>query len=396
MRIGVVVDNEFDHDHRVQKEIRLLINEGHSISVLCFDFNKKPTYKTYKDIDVTRIKLPKKLKDLLVLLSTNFSFYRLLWQKSISKFIQSNNIEALHVHDLYMAKAARKGIEKSKTNIPLILDLHENYPAAINSYQWATKGWRKYIVQPQKWYRKEYEYLDYADTLITLSSYFKNELISRFSKLNSTPIYVHPNMPDFESFSAFEKNEYNVSFQSEHPTLFYFGVVAKRRGIIDILPWLIELLENGKEFHILIIGPVDKADKTTFNSYISNAILKEHLTYIAWEDVKFLPAYLQKIAIGLAPFQVNKQHDSGVANKLFQYMYGKIPILATKCKAQQDLIEASKCGLLYESKEDFFKQFSLLLENINLRKNLGENGKSALLELYKNNADTQFLDIYKN
>ncbi len=396
MRIGVVVDNEFDHDHRVQKEIRLLINEGHSISVLCFDFNKKPTYKTYKDIDVTRIKLPKKLKDLLVLLSTNFSFYRLLWQKSISKFIQSNNIEALHVHDLYMAKAARKGIEKSKTNIPLILDLHENYPAAINSYQWATKGWRKYIVQPQKWYRKEYEYLDYADTLITLSSYFKNELISRFPKLNSTPIYVHPNMPDFESFSAFEKNEYNVSFQSEHPTLFYFGVVAKRRGIIDILPWLIELLENGKEFHILIIGPVDRADKTTLNSYISNPILKEHLTYIAWEDVKFLPAYLQKIAIGLAPFQVNKQHDSGVANKLFQYMYGKIPILATKCKAQQDLIEASKCGLLYESKEDFFKQLSLLLEDINLRKNLGENGKSALLELYKNNADTQFLDIYKN
>lgn len=393
MNIGVIVDNEFDNDHRVQKEIRLLKAEGHSIFVLCFDFNK--TYKVYNDLLVTRIQIHKKLKDLYVLLSTNFNFYESLWKKGIASFIKTNQLDALHVHDLYLSRAARKGIKKTNSNIPLILDLHENYPAAINSYQWAVKGWRKYVVQPKKWYKKEGEYLSYADSLIVLSQYFKKDLIKRFPYLKPSAVYIHPNMPDIESFQAFEENKFSVEFKSDTPTLFYFGVVAKRRGIINILPWIIELLENKKQFHTLIIGPVDKADKNLFYSYINHPVLKDNLTYIPWANVKFLPAYLKKIEIGLAPFQINKQHDSGVANKLFQYMYGEIPILATKCKAQQDLIESSNCGLLYENQEDFNTQLTLLMENMELREALGENGRKALLELYKKESDKQFIKIYQ-
>jgi len=392
MKIGVVVDNEFDHDHRVQKEIRLLQKEGHTIFVLCFDFKKD--YRSYTDIKVSRIKIHRKIRDLFVLLSTNFGFYETLWQKNITKFIIKNNLDAVHTHDLYLAKAARIGIQKSNRNITLTLDLHENYPAAINSYQWAIKGWRKHVVQPEKWYQKEGEYLSYADNLVVLSNSFKQDLMDRFPFLKSKSIYVHPNMPDFESFQTFEKNEFSVDFNSEGLTLFYFGVVAQRRGIIDILPWIIELLEEGNLFHTLIIGPVDKADKNEFNSYVNHSVLKNHLTYIPWADVKYLPAYLKKIAIGLAPFQVNAQHDSGVANKLFQYMYGKIPILATKCKAQQELIENSECGLLYDSKEEFKSCLKQLIENPSLRQTLGENGKTKLLELYQNNADKEFLKIY--
>ena len=393
MNIGVVVDNEFDHDHRVQKEIRLLRNEGHTIFVLCFDFKK--SYKTYVDIAVKRVIIPKKLRDLFVLLSTNFKFYERLWQKHIAKFIAENNLDALHVHDLYLAKAAKKGIKQAAANIPLTLDLHENYPAAINSYQWAIKGWRKYVVQPKKWYKKEGEYLKCAQNLIVLSDSFKQDLLKRFPFLKSESIYVHPNMPDFHSFQAFEKNKFSVEFNSEWPTLFYFGVVAKRRGIIDILPWMIEMLEEGHKFHSLIIGPMDKADKNQFNTYINHHVLKDYITYIPWADVKYLPAYLKKIAIGIAPFEVNAQHDSGVANKLFQYMYGKIPILATKCKAQQELIESASCGLLYETKEEFKIELKKLIESESLRLTLGANGKKKLLELYQKKADRAFLEIYK-
>lgn len=392
MNIGVVVDNEFDNDHRVQKEIRLLQAEGHTIFVLCFDFKK--TYKTYANIKVERVTIHRKFRDLFVLLSTNFKFYERLWQKYITKFIIENNLDALHAHDLYLAKAAHNGIKQSATNIPLTLDLHENYPAAINSYQWAIKGWRKYVVQPEKWYKKEGKYLKYATHLIVLSESFKIDLVNRFAFLKPESIYVHPNMPDFESYQAFEKNEFSVDFDSEYPSLFYFGVVAKRRGIITILPWIIELLESGNKFHTLIIGPIDKADKSQFNNYINHPVLKDYITYIPWADVKYLPTYLKKIAIGLAPFEVNAQHDSGVANKLFQYMYGEIPILATKCKAQKELIESADCGLLYETKEDFKIELKSLIESESLRQKLGKNGKEKLLELYKNNTDRAFLEIY--
>ena len=393
MKIGVVVDNEFDHDYRVQKEVKLLQNDGHQVFVLCFDFGNN--LKTYGNLSVTRIPFQKKIKDLLVLLSTNFPFYENFWSKHISAFTNKNNLEALHVHDLYMSKASYKGIKRSKKSIPLTLDLHENYPAAISSYQWALKGWRKYIVTPKKWYTKEAEYLKYADNIITLSESFKKDLLSRFPLLKATQIFVHPNMPDLESFQEFEKNNLTVDYKSELPTLFYFGVVAKRRGIISILPWLKELIKEGILYNILIIGPVDKADSKEFYKILNDTILKKYITYISWADVKYLPAYLKKIQIGLAPFEVNAQHDSGVANKLFQYMYGEIPILATECKAQKELIESTNCGLVYSDFEGF-KKCLIQFQEENFRNKLGKNGKSALLKLYLDKADRKFLEIYKH
>ncbi|WP_010180604.1 glycosyltransferase [Aquimarina agarilytica] len=391
LKIGVVLDNEFDHDHRVQKEIQLLLNKGHQVYVLCFDFGKN--YNVHENIVVTRIKLPKKFKDLLVLLSTNFSFYEQFWAKHIANFIINFKLDTIHAHDLYMSKATHLGIKKSKQQIPFTLDLHENYPAAINSYQWAIKGWRKLIVQPKKWYTKEATYLKYADKLIVLSDSFKLDLIIRFSFLKPQQIFVHPNMPNLESFNYYENQKLQVAYTSKIPTLFYFGVVAKRRGIIDILPWVQSLLTEGLAFRLLIIGPVDKADKADFNTYIHSDQLKNHVTYIPWANVKFLPAYLKKIDIGLAPFEVNAQHDSGVANKLFQYMYGEIPILATASKAQKSLIEDAQCGLIYSDYESFKNCITQLL-NSDFRTRLGANGKTALLHLYEQKKDQQFLEIY--
>lgn len=75
-------------------------------------------------------------------------------------------------------------------------------------------------------------------------------------------------------------------------------------------------------------------------------------------------------------------------------MYGEIPILATMCKAQQELIEDAQCGLLYHTQEEFNTQLLQLLESESLRKTLGANGKRKLLELYHSKADKAFLKLY--
>ena len=63
MKIGIVVDNELNHDIRVLREIGILKEQGFEIFVLCFGF-----FKTYKDpvnqIQVTRINIPGKFKDI--------------------------------------------------------------------------------------------------------------------------------------------------------------------------------------------------------------------------------------------------------------------------------------------------------------------------------------------
>ena len=64
MKIGIVVDNELNNDIRVLREIRILKEQGFEIFVLCFGFST-----SYKDplslISITRINIPRKLKDIL-------------------------------------------------------------------------------------------------------------------------------------------------------------------------------------------------------------------------------------------------------------------------------------------------------------------------------------------
>ena len=112
MKIGIVVDNELNNDIRVLREIGILKEQGFEIFVLCFGFSR-----TYNDpisqIHVTRINIPKKVRDILFFLLNTISVYEWLWASKIRKFIINNQIEILHAHDLYMARAAYNGIKKT-------------------------------------------------------------------------------------------------------------------------------------------------------------------------------------------------------------------------------------------------------------------------------------------
>lgn len=392
MRIGVILDNEFDSDHRVQKQVKQLVENKHEVFVICFDFGKE--YKNYSSFTVVRIPINQTLKNILVLLNNRSFFYEYLWAKNICKLINNYELEAIHCHDLYMSKPSKIAITKSNYNPKLTLDLHENYPYAINTYKWATKGWRKFVVKPKSWFLKEYEYLNYADNIITLSDAFARNLLKKYPELHTKKFVTHPNLFDFSNFKENENCVPKTKLTTNKVTLLYFGVVAQRRGLLKILPWIESLLIKGLRFHLLIIGPVDKADNKQLKKLLSLPNLSKNHTYIKWIDIKELPYYLSKSDIALAPFEVNAQHDSGVANKIYQYMYGRKPILASACEAQKQLIQEANCGCIFHDSESFKEQLKKLVTEDVLRKQYGDNGYKKLMDLYNDKVDEQFITLY--
>lgn len=84
----------------------------------------------------------------------------------------------------------------------------------------------------------------------------------------------------------------------------------------------------------------------------------------------------------LSPLLKNEQHESGVANKIFQYMYARKPIIVSDCKPQKDLVESFNCGLSYSTKEEYLDCITILVENKELREKLGANGYHKLYEKY--------------
>lgn len=394
MRIGVAVDNDLNDDKRVLKEIDILKEAGHKVFVLCYGFDSKK-YLTTGDYSINRIRISKKLKNTLFFLLNTIPVYEWMWSRRIRSFITENSIDILHVHDLYMSRAAANGIKKTGLSIPLVLDLHENYPFAVTSYNW-TKGFlRNMIARPLAWRRKEGEYLGYASKIVVLSEDFRDLLTTRYPALKKERFTVFPNVPDLLKTPSASIATTAISPDSSRPVVLYFGVVAERRGIFDVLKVFEELAGENHPSRLLVIGPVDKADRQRFFEIINSENLHNIVFYIPWIDLSELMVYLDISDICIAPFHRNPQHESGVANKIYDYMLGRKPLIVSDCKPQKQLVEKYNCGIAYSGNQQMKAAIIKLSFDPVLRKELGENGYNAVTsELNTNVFKDNLLGIY--
>lgn len=347
MKVAVVVDNELDHDVRVQKEIKLYEHLGYDVSVLCFGF-KGETYTNHK-IPVTRVEISLKLKNTFYFFNLIFPFYRRLWARAVCNFLKNEEFDIVHTHDLYMALPVKKGIKKSGKSIPLVLDLHENYPIAYASYSWVNKSaFRKFLTRPEKWKKLEKSYLEAADGIIVLSDSFKDELCSKYPGLKSRKWFTLPNVQDLDSFG--EPTEATIE-NNEQIVFLYFGVLGVRRGVFDVMDAFIDLQQRRQDIKLLLIGPLDKADRNLFEEK-AKKLNETVFEYIPWVPQNELLNYTQISHVGLCPLHVNPQHESGVANKIFQYMYAGLPLLVSNCRPQMKIVQENHIGMVFSNQAE--------------------------------------------
>jgi glycosyltransferase involved in cell wall biosynthesis len=382
MNIGVVVDNEFYNDIRVNNECKI-IAESHTVNVLCFDFGNE--LKSNSEYNITKIKINRKHKDIMFALMNTIDLYSLFWAKHIHEFVITNNIKILHVHDLYMSKAAH--IALKGLSVKFILDLHENYPIAIEGYKWMNKSPNKLIIKPNSWKKKEKFFLSYPDKIIVLSEWFKEKLINKYNYLTESKIVIYPNIPNIKEMLSYEIQENILDKKSNDFIMFYFGGISKRRGVFIVFDSLKILIKKYPNIKFLLIGPIDKNERIEFLDIINNSELKNNIIFYEWKDIKLLPSYIYISDVCLSPIEKNDQHESGIANKVYQYMLLERPSLVSDCKPQADLISTENAGLVHkwDSVTDFTEKLEELYNNPEIRKKMGGNGKKAILEKYSTN-----------
>lgn len=376
MHIGVVSDTRYITDPRIRNEVRYLSNQGYKISVLNIKYEGSGNSEELEGIRVYNVRVSKRWQKTFRGLQNLLPTYERLWGEKIREFIDLVNPDVIHVHDLYMARAAKMGVRNS--HLPIVLDLHENYPAAIQSYSWANQFPKKVLVQPQKWIKKEAEYLGYADKLIVLSEHYKQILTDRYEFIKTENIFVYPNVPDIHQLMSYPIQKYTVGNEGDM-VLFYFGAIAHRRGLHTVMEALKILIPQGYKFHLLLIGPIDQADDDMFQKYFDDPVIKEHITYYPWKDISEFPGYVKASDLGISPLIKNDQHESGIANKVYQYMLFESPVLVSDCRPQQNLIEENQCGWVFESEnvEDLMRALKLISNSDQLPE-MGKNGKRAI------------------
>ena len=126
--------------------------------------------------------------------------------------------------------------------------------------------------------------------------------------------------------------------------------------------------------------------------------VKENVVFEGWQNVTLFPSFIKASEVCISPLIRNRHHDTTYANKLFQYMSIGKPVVVSDCVAQKNLVNETNCGLIHKAgdEKELAEKSIELYKNPELRKQMGANGKRAVLEKYNwENTSKNLIKLYE-
>lgn len=376
MRIAFFLDQSFPPDSRVENEAYSLIQSGHEVHL--FSLNYKglyPQQELVNGIQVFREKTSKLLYKSSAL-AYEWSFYHKRLQKPIRQFIERIEPDVIHVHDMLIAKAVMD-VNDQFFQLPLTLDLHENRPEIMQFYPHLQRFPAKYMVNIDLWRKAQNELIKRADHVIMVTPEAIEVAIKDTDEPRSKFTAV-PNTISSELYGEYPIDKQLARRFKKGFDIVYVGDTGLRRGTDTAIRALKIVVEQVPQAQLVLIGK--STEDVQLHTLVGQLGLSAHVLFEGWQDVSLFPSYIKGAEVCISPLHRNLHHDTTLANKIFQYMAGSRPIVASDCPSQVAVIKKAQCGLIHEA-DDAQKMANHLLElyfNPALARILGENGKQAI------------------
>ncbi len=321
MKIGMILDKTFPPDPRVENEAKALIKDSHEVFLFCLHYGNERESEEINGIQIRRFKSTI-LEYKLSALAYTFPFYSFLMGRKIKNFILQNKVEALHIHDIRIADAVFQ-VNKS-FKLKTVLDLHDNFPEVMKEYPHLQKFPGKQLISPLKWKRKEEEFIAKADSVITVSNEFIEEVKSRVS-LDDNKIQLVPNTVSKSFYEDYETDQEIIDRYKEKFVLLYLGDTGIRRGLLTVIEAIPLLKEQINQLKFVIVGS-NSMDRLLMKR-VKELGIEEDVDFEGWQNIKKFPSYILTSNICVSPLNRSVQHDVAYANKIFQYMSFSKPVL---------------------------------------------------------------------
>ena len=392
-KIGMLLDGEFPPDIRVENEMRTLAANGYDVHLLCYDFSKvKPAVEIFDtNITIHRIKVSKKFHSKFNAIALSIPIYFYFWKKQAANFIREQKIDVVHVHDLRLARIGQ--FIKKKFKIPYVLDLHENYPAALKVYSFSSSFPGNMLISIKQWEKYEQTQANISDAVIAVVEEMQGRIESNIS-LNEK-IYVVPNYINMDTFDV-DKAKINITKNKDEIFLLYSGGFDAHRAL-DTLVKAMKYIQDDK-FNI-ILHLVGSGRTEPELKKLASDLKLNNVIFHGWQNEKAIPSFIELSDIGIVPHLKNDQTDYTIPHKLFQYSYKHKPLIVSDCKPLKRLVTEMNSGLIFRSGNELelSQKIIELASNQILREKLAKNGHDSIINKY--NWDTsavQLVSLYNN
>ncbi|MCL4338888.1 glycosyltransferase family 4 protein [Patescibacteria group bacterium] len=226
-----------------------------------------------------------------------------------------------------------------------------------------------------------------ADLNVCVGKHIRNRLIENL-KIPSKKVCFIPNVISFGSEKLVEDNlGKNFNLKRDIPIILYTGSLIERKNTV----FLVKCLALVKRpYYCFLVG--EGPERKKIAGLIDQLNLKGKI---------ILTGYFRHISsfLKIADIFVMPSKDEGLSLSVIEAMHAGVPSIVSDIEGNRELIGNLKEGLVFplQDSKKFTSEISLLLENQELRRKLGENAIRKARKLYNfKKMLNEYDDLYQN
>ncbi|MFN1835811.1 glycosyltransferase family 4 protein [Balneola sp. MJW-20] len=262
----------------------------------------------------------------------------------------------------------------------VIYDVHEDVPEDIKSKKWIPAFLRStlsYLVN-----KMEVAGKNFFDHTVVVTSKIKERLDSDRTVL----IQNFPILSDKEPIDA--------EFRGRN-AVFYLGDITRIRGLFEDIK-AVEIANNESGIELIMGG---KFSPLELRNELEEMPGWKYVNFVGWIPREEFNDHAERSFAGLVTFHPEPNHIDAQPNKLFEYMYAGLPVIASDFPLWRNIVKANKCGILVDplDPEDIANAILSLKKDPDLAMGMGKNGRRAVIRQYNwANEEEKLLQAYRN
>ena len=377
MRIGILWQVVYPWDIRMEKVIKVLVDDGHEVHLVCRGKEGLPSSEDNGGLKIHRIRVTPipGFGAVSRLLSAPLPVNPYWYAKALRAFREAR-IECLIVRDLPLALLA--GLLGKRLKIPVFFDMAENYPAALVAYN---KSIYKPFLFGDAWLPKQYEKLSlrYMEHVFVVAEEQVARLVS--VGLDRNRISVVMNTPDVEYYQDCVRQQGAAPFEPGRHNMLYIGKVDAHRGV-DLLIKAMPAI--GKRYPAIILHIVgDGSERRALEKLATSLGVANRVIFHGWVTFDHVPGFVSRSTVCLIPHLKSEHTETTVPNKIFDYMAFAKPVVVSNCAPLARIVADAQCGRVFRSgdADDLAKEVLALLDDPD-REAIGTKGSRAVVERF--------------
>lgn len=409
-RICMVLPDPFPRDVRVEKEIRALREAGHEVVVVCRgsgDGDGDELTREHVDvadgIPVVRVQRDGPRARVANVASAAVDTavgVHPRWLLAVDRVADDFDASALHVHDLPLLRTGL--VVGHRRDLPVVADLHENYPEAVRQWRREGPGVRKNPLAAAKraflpvsrLKRRERRVVPEADRVVTVVEEAR-EHYCRDCGVPPLRTQVVGNTVDQEVFDPETVEPASVDgLDDDRFTAAYVGGFGPHRGLETAIR---ALAATGDGVELLLVG--DGPKMADLRDLATDLGVASRVTFTGWVNLDDVPRYVAAADAGLVPHAATPHTETTIPHKLFQYMSMGRPVVVSALAPLERVVDGADAGRVVppgdaSSLAGVLAEFA---ENRALATRFGRNGRAAVEETYHWGRDAERLrEVYRD